>query len=248
MVRCVIVEDEITSREVLKTLLSQYCSDVMVVAEAFDVRSGRIAVQNNHPDLLFLDIEMPDGSGFNLLSGLDNIDFEVIFTTAYDQYAIKAIRFAALDYLLKPISPDELVAAVEKVKIAKHKKNIEKQYDVLLKNIGTAAIQTKKITLSTADKIHVVAIDDIVSCESDNYYTIFKFLDGGSLMVTKTLKEVEKQLEEYDFVRTHKSHLVNVKYLKNFLRDEMLLVMVDGSKIPVSRRKKEKIMEIINNL
>lgn len=125
MVRCVIVEDEITSREVLKTLLSQYCSDVMVVAEAFDVRSGRIAIQNNHPDLLFLDIEMPDGSGFNLLSGLDNIDFEVIFTTAYDQYAIKAIRFAALDYLLKPISPDELVAAVEKVKIAKHKKNIE---------------------------------------------------------------------------------------------------------------------------
>ena len=117
-----------------------------------------------------------------------------------------------------------------------------------MKNIGTAAIQTKKITLSTADKIHVVAIDDIVSCESDNYYTIFKFLDGGSLMVTKTLKEIEKQLEEYDFVRTHKSHLVNVKYLKNFLRDEMLLVMVDGSKIPVSRRKKEKIMEIINNL
>lgn len=248
MIRCVIVEDEEMARKVLKSLLAQYCKDVMVCAEAGDVESGKSMIESFRPDLVFLDIEMPGGSGFKLLSSIDNIDFEVVFTTAYEQFAIKAIRHAALDYLLKPIDPKELVAAVEKVKESKYKKTLKKQYDSLLKNIDPEQLVVRKISISTTDKIHLIEVDNIIRCESDNYYSILYFKNGTNLMVSKTLKEMEQKLEEYDFVRTHKSHLVNIRCIMNFIKDEMMVLMSDGSKVPVSKRKKEKILEIINNL
>ena len=248
MIRCVIVEDEEMARNVLKSLLAQYCQDVMVCAEADDIVSGKNMIETFRPDLVFLDIEMPGGSGFKLLTSMDEIDFEVVFITAYEQFAIKAIRHDALDYILKPIDPKELVAAVEKVKEAKYKKTLKKQYDSLLKNLDPEQLVVRKISLSTADKIHLIDVDDIIRCESDNYYTIIFFKDGSSLMVSKTLKEMDQKLEEYDFVRTHKSHLVNMRCIKNFIKDEMMVVMTDGTKVPVSKRKKEKILEVINNL
>ncbi len=248
MIRCVIVEDEEVARKVLKSLLAQYCQDVMVCAEADDVVSGKNMIEAFRPDLVFLDIEMPGGSGFKLLSSIENIDFEVVFVTAYEQFAIKAIRHDALDYILKPINPKELVAAVEKVKEAKYKKTIKKQYDSLLKNLNPEQLAVRKLSISTSDKIHLINVDDIVRCESDNYYTVIFFKDGTNLMVSKTLKDMEQKLEEYDFVRTHKSHLVNMRCIKNFIKDEMMVVMTDDSKVPVSKRKKEKILEVINNL
>jgi two-component system LytT family response regulator len=248
MIRCVIVEDEEVARKVLKSLLAQYCQDVMVCAEADDVVSGKNMIETFRPDLVFLDIEMPGGSGFKLLTSIENKDFEVVFITAYEQFAIKAIRHDALDYILKPIDPKELVAAVEKVKEAKYKKTLKKQYDSLLKNLDPEQLVVRKISLSTADKIHLIDVDDIIRCESDNYYTIIFFKDGTSLMVSKTLKDMEQKLEEYDFVRTHKSHLVNMRCIMNFIKDEMMVVMTDGTKVPVSKRKKEKILEVINNL
>jgi two-component system LytT family response regulator len=248
MIRCVIVEDEEMARKVLKSLLAQYCQDVMVCAEADDVVSGKNMIETFRPDLVFLDIEMPGGSGFKLLTSIENKDFEVVFITAYEQFAIKAIRHDALDYILKPIDPKELVAAVEKVKEAKYKKTLKKQYDSLLKNLDPEQLVVRKISLSTADKIHLIDVDDIIRCESDNYYTIIFFKDGTSLMVSKTLKDMEQKLEEYDFVRTHKSHLVNMRCIMNFIKDEMMVVMTDGTKVPVSKRKKEKILEVINNL
>ncbi|MBR5216652.1 MAG: response regulator transcription factor [Bacteroidales bacterium] len=248
MIRCVIVEDEEMARNVLKSLLAQYCQDVMVCAEADDIASGKNMIETFRPDLVFLDIEMPGGSGFKLLTSMDEIDFEVVFITAYEQFAIKAIRHDALDYILKPIDPKELVAAVEKVKEAKYKKTLKKQYDSLLKNLDPEQLVVRKISLSTADKIHLIDVDDIIRCESDNYYTIIFFKDGSSLMVSKTLKEMDQKLEEYDFVRTHKSHLVNMRCIKNFIKDEMMVVMTDGTKVPVSKRKKERILEVINNL
>ncbi|MBR5603931.1 MAG: response regulator transcription factor [Bacteroidales bacterium] len=248
MIRCVIVEDEEMARRVLKSLLAQYCKDVMVCAEADDITSGQEMIEAFRPDLVFLDIEMPGGSGFKLLSNIQDIDFEVVFITAYEQFAIKAIRHDALDYLLKPVDPKELVAAVEKVKDAKYKKTLKRQYDSLLKNIDPEQLVVRKISISTSDKIHLIEVDDIIRCESDNYYTIIFFKDGTSLMVSKTLKEMEQKLEEYDFVRTHKSHLVNMRCIMNFIKDEMMVVMTDGMKVPVSKRKKEKILEIINNL
>jgi two-component system LytT family response regulator len=248
MIRCVIVEDEEMARNVLKSLLAQYCPDVMVCAEADDVISGKNMIETFRPDLVFLDIEMPGGSGFKLLTSIENKDFEVVFITAYEQFAIKAIRHDALDYILKPIDPKELVAAVEKVNEAKYKKTLKKQYDNLLKNLDPEQLVVRKISLSTADKIHLIDVDDIIRCESDNYYTIIFFKDGTSLMVSKTLKDMEQKLEEYDFVRTHKSHLVNMRCIMNFIKDEMMVVMTDGTKVPVSKRKKEKILEVINNL
>ena len=248
MIRCVIVEDEEMARKVLKSLLAQYCQDVMVCAEADDIVSGKNMIETFHPDLVFLDIEMPGGSGFKLLTSIEDKDFEVVFITAYEQFVIKAIRHDALDYILKPIDPKELVAAVEKVKEAKYKKTLKKQYDSLLKNLDPEQLVVRKISLSTADKIHLINVDDIIRCESDNYYTIIFFKDGTSLMVSKTLKEIDQKLEEYDFVRTHKSHLVNMRCIKNFIKDEMMVVMTDDTKVPVSKRKKERILEVINNL
>ncbi|MBR4155594.1 MAG: response regulator transcription factor [Bacteroidales bacterium] len=248
MIRCVIVEDEEMARKVLKSLLAEYCPDVMVCAEADDITSGQEMIEAFRPDLVFLDIEMPGGSGFKLLSNIKDVDFEVVFITAYEQFAIKAIRHDALDYLLKPVDPKELVAAVEKVKEAKYKKTIKRQYDTLLKNIDPEQLVVKKISISTSDKIHLIEVDDIIRCESDNYYTIIYFKDGTSLLVSKTLKEMEQKLEEYDFVRTHKSHLVNMRCIMNFIKDEMMVVMTDGVKVPVSKRKKERIIEVINNL
>ncbi|MBO5809775.1 MAG: response regulator transcription factor [Bacteroidales bacterium] len=248
MIRCVIVEDEEMARQVLKSLLAQYCPDVMICAEADDITSGQEMIEAFRPDLVFLDIEMPGGSGFKLLNNIKDVDFEVVFITAYEQFAIKAIRHDALDYLLKPVDPKELVAAVEKVKDAKYKKTLKRQYDTLLKNIDPEQLVVKKISISTSDKIHLIEVDDIIRCESDNYYTIIYFKDGTSLLVSKTLKEMEQKLEEYDFVRTHKSHLVNMRCIMNFIKDEMMVVMTDGVKVPVSKRKKEKIVEVINNL
>lgn len=248
MIRCVIVEDEEIARKVLKSLLAQYCQDVMVCAEADDIISGKAMIESFRPDLVFLDIEMPGGSGFKLLSSVDNADFEVVFITAYEQFAIKAIRHDALDYILKPIDPKELVAAVEKVKESKYKKTLKKQYDNLLKNLDPEQLVVRKISISTTDKIHLINVDDIIRCESDNYYTIIFFKDGSNLLVSKTLKDMEQKLEEYDFVRTHKSHLVNIRCIRNFIKDEMMVVMTDGTKVPVSKRKKERILEVINNL
>jgi two-component system LytT family response regulator len=245
----VIVEDELKSREALKALLSRFCPGVMICAEAGGVESGKAMIEQHHPDLVFLDIEMPDGSGFRLLEKFDKIDFEVVFTTAFEQFAIKAIRYQALDYLLKPIVPEELMAAVEKVKQLKSKKNSFKNIETLLSDVGSRPPEKRRINLATADKIHIVNTDTIVRCESDNYYTHFYFDNGSHLLISKTLKEVEGMLEEFDFIRPHKSHLINIHCIQNFNRDEGgFITLTDGSKIPVSRRKKEKVLEIIHNI
>lgn len=249
MIRCIIVEDEVKSRETLKGLLARFCPDVMVVAEAGGVQSGKEAIAKYQPEVIFLDIEMPDGSGFRLLDNAENIDYDVIFTTAFDQFAIKAIRYAALDYLLKPIVPEELMAAVDKVRHQKEKKTNLKNIKVLLSNINAKALEPKKVILSTIEKIHVIEVDKIIRCESDNYYTHFYFVDKSHLLISKTLKDVEALLEGGDFIRPHKSHLINLKFIQNFSRDEgSVITLTNGEKIPVSRRKKEKILEIIHNL
>ncbi len=249
MIRCVIVEDESKSRDTLRGLLQRFCPDVMVVAEAGGVQEGREAIIKHKPDLVFLDIEMPDGSGFRLLQHDDLPDFDVVFTTAFDQFAIKAIRYAALDYLLKPIVPEELMNAVEQVRKSKEKKSNLKNIEVLLSNIRSNMVESKKIVLSTIEKKHVVEVDSILRCESDNYYTHFYFTNGKHLLISKTLKDVEAMLEGGSFIRPHKSHLINTRYIQNFNREDGgVITLNNGDKIPVSRRKKEKILEIIHNL
>jgi two-component system LytT family response regulator len=249
MIKAIIIEDEKMSRETLRRMLEKYCPTVEVVAEADSYRKGLEQIKKYDPDVIFLDIQMPDGSGFRLLEELDDISFEIIFTTAFDQFAIKAIKYSALDYLLKPIIPQDLVDAIKKVEKKRVETRKKKNLDVLLENVHAQEENSQKIVLSTAEMIHVINVDDILRCESDNYYTYFFFTDGRKLLVSKTLKENEELLSNHNFIRPHKSHLVNVKYIKSFIRQEGgYIIMTDGSKIPVSRRKKDKIMETLFNL
>jgi two-component system LytT family response regulator len=249
MIWGIIVEDEKHSRETLLGLLNRYCKNVEILAEADSYRSGLALIREHKPDVVFLDIQMPDGSGFRLLEELDEINFEIIFTTAFDQFAIKAIKYSALDYLLKPIDPEELVNSLKKVETRMSNQTVNQNIQVLLDNIRSKEADSHKIVLSTSEKIHIIETDNILRCESDNYYTNFILLDGKRILVSKTLKENEELLSDHNFIRPHKSHLVNAKYIKGFLRiDGGYIEMTDGSKIPVSRRKREKIIEIITHL
>ncbi|MBI9032890.1 MAG: response regulator transcription factor [Bacteroidales bacterium] len=248
MIRAVIVEDEQKSRETLRAMLDRYCKDVVVLGEADGVQAGIELIQNIQPELVFLDIQMPDGSGFGLLEQIGDINFEVVFTTAYDHYAIKAIKFSALDYLLKPIVTEELVNAIKKVRLNKDQTGKAINYKTLKENVsdGTTG-KLKKIILSTANQIHIIEIADIIRCESENYYTKYYFTKGSPLLISKTLKETETLLKEHGFIRPHKSHLVNIEFIDGFMKnDGGFLKLKDGSLIPVSRRKKETIVEILN--
>jgi len=249
MIRGIIVEDEKHSRETLRGMLDRYCKNVIIIAEAENYRGGLDAIKANSPDVVFLDIQMPDGSGFRMLEELGEINFDIIFTTAFDQFAIKAIRYSALDYLLKPIDPEELVRAVKKVEQKISNQQVNQNIQVLLDNIKSKEAEPHKIVLSTSEKIHVIETDQIIRCESDNYYTNFFLTDGKKILVSKTLKENEELLSGHNFIRPHKSHLVNVKYIKGFLKiDGGYIEMTDGSRIPVSRRKREQIIEVITHL
>jgi two-component system LytT family response regulator len=248
MLRAVIVEDEKRSRETLSGLLKLYCKNVEVVAEADGVKTGISAITEYKPDIIFLDIQMPDGSGFKLLEELEDYNFDVIFTTAYDQFAIKAIKFSALDYLLKPIFPDDLKEAVNKAEEKQKQQNLKPNIDALLGNYKRPD-EEPNIVLSTSDKVSVVKISEIVRCESSNYYTFFYFIDRKRILVSRTLKDNEELLSEYNFLRIHKSHLINLKYVTTFSRNERgFVLMADGSEVPVSRRKREKVLEILSNL
>ncbi len=222
----------------------------MVLGEAEGVRSGIELINQTKPDVVFLDIQMQDGSGFKLLEIIEKIDFRVIFTTAFDQFAIRAIKFNALDYLLKPIIPQELINAVNRAEALKEREkhlegqSIEELLDTFKKNA-----ESQKIVLTTTEKKHFIEVDNILRCESDSYYTRYFFTDGKSIIISKTLKETEKTLSEFDFFRPHKSHLINKKYIRGYLKQEGgFIVMTDETRIPVARRKKEMVMEILNQL
>jgi two-component system LytT family response regulator len=249
MLRAVIVEDEKPSRDTLTGMLRLFCKNVEILDETESVREGIASIRKFKPDVVFLDIQMPDGSGFRLLEEVSDVDFDVIFTTAYDQFAIKAIKFSALDYLLKPIFRDDLIKAVSKAEENHLRRNPKEHIEVLLDNIKKPPDQPPRIILSTTEKINVVNIDDIIRCESDNYYTFFFFTNGQKLIVSKTLKENEELLKDHNFIRPHKSHLINTKYIKSFLRVEGgFIIMTDDSKIPVSRRKRDMILDYFSHL
>jgi two-component system, LytTR family, response regulator len=248
MIKAIIIDDEKKSRDALMGLIDRYCPEVFVIAQADGCKDGIDKVKMHNPDIVFLDIQMPDGSGFNFLEAFDEFNFEVIFATAHDQYAIKAIKYSALDYLLKPINPDDLNGAIHKYIEKKDKGQITNNIKVLLDNIKPGN-DVKKIILSTAEGIHILTTDEIIRCESDDYYTKFFLTDGKTILISKTLKQNEAMLSDFDFIRPHKSHLVNIKYIKSYLKvDGGYILMIDGCKIPVSRRKRDSIISILNHL
>lgn len=245
MLKAIIIDDSIDARKALVTEIEDCCPEIELIGQAEGVVSGAKLIRSVQPDLVFLDIQMNDGSGFDLLELIGNINFKVIFTTASDEYAVKAFRYSAVDYLLKPIDPDELVTAVKKVERGNQKENLS----LLMENAKQSNKPVRKLALNTLDKLHIVNISDIVRCESDVNYTQFFFSSGNKLLVTKTLKDFEDLLSEHQFIRVHQSHLVNVNYIKEFVKgDGGYLVMTDKTSVPVSTRKRNTVVEMLNSL
>jgi two-component system LytT family response regulator len=247
MIKAVIIDDVEQARVTLKKDLEVYVKDVQVIGEANGVVEGARLLKNLQPDILFLDIQMQDGSGFDLLDILKDIQFKIIFITASDAHAIKAFRYAAIDYLLKPVDPDELMEALKKFK--QEKTNESDKYKLLNESLKNHHKAHERLALHTQDKIHIVNIQDIVRCESNVNYTEFYFSNGKKMLVTKTLKDFEDLLSEQGFYRVHQSHLVNTKFIKEFVKtDGGYLIMNDGSNVPVSTRKRPEVMKMLEEL
>ena len=247
MIKALIVEDEKNSQELLKELITEYCDGVEVVAIAGNVADASQALIDQKPNLVFLDIELPDGDGFQVLENAEKIDFDVIFTTAYDQYAMRAFKFAATDYLLKPVDIEELQAAVERV-VEKQKSNENgdqnEQITALIKNIRNIGQPFKRIVLPTTNGFTVVDPSDIIRCESDRNYTFIFLADGRRILVSRTIKEYDEMLRDYNFFRIHQSHLINLHYLKNYTRGRGGYVeLKDGTTLDVSARRKSEFLK-----
>ena len=243
MIKAIIVDDEPYCCEALATLLSRYCPEVKVITICHNGASALKAIHEDQPDLLFLDIEMPLMNGFELLGKLRGINFELVFTTSYDQYAIKAIRFSALDYLLKPIDREELQKAVQKV-IQRQHPPLPQQLEILLEKLHHSPTRIQKIAMPTMEGLQMIAVESIISCESDSNYTFLFLKTKQKITASRTLKEVEEMLEDHSFIRVHHSYLVNLNEVEKYIKGEGgYLLMSDGTTIDVSRSRKEMLLK-----
>lgn len=241
MIKAIVIDDEQESRNTVVNILNNFCDNIQVVAQAENVKDGIEKIAKENADVIFLDIQMPDGTGFDLLEKLPEINFQVIFVTAYDQYALKAIKYSALDYILKPVNPKHLIDAVEKLKTPETDFGlISKQISTLFRNKNGF----ERITLPTFEGLRFIILKDIIRCEADNNYTNFYLSSGEKVLVTKTLKEYDENLAGEDFIRVHQSHLVNSKYIDRYIKgDGGTIIMTDGSQVEVSRRRKEEFLK-----
>lgn len=248
MIKSVIIDDEHGACEALKELLSRYCSNVVVVGEAYDVKSGVKCIKLNNPDIVFLDIEMPDGNGFDLLHQLNNYNFNIIFTTAYSDFAIEAFKHSATHYLLKPIAPDELVEAVKKAEKELNTKSLQKKIVDLLDKVSLAD-NNKRLVLSSNNRLNIVYVQEIIMCKSFKNYTTFYMEDGREILVSKTLKEFDDVLFDNDFVRPHRQYMINLLHVRSFDRTYgSNILLTGGHEVPVATRKREQMLEIIQNI
>ena len=244
-IRAILIDDELACTETLAIELGAYCPDVEVIAKCNSPQEGIKLIENLKPDLVFLDIEMPWMNGFELLEKLDNIDFSVIFVTAYDQFAIKAFRVSAIDYLLKPIDKKELIEAIEKVKRLHPNTDTNEQLQFLLENIKRQSDPLPNIALPTMEGLDFVAVKDIVYCESDNNYTKVIKAESKPLLLSKPLKEIEQMLSEYSFLRVHQSYLINLTHINKYIKGAGgYVIMSNGDNVTVSRAKKEELLSL----
>ena len=247
MIEAVVVDDERKGRELLVKILQTYCNDIEVVGQAETANQAYEVISATKPKLVFLDIEMPNGTGFDLLKMFAKIEFDIIFTTAYDHYAIKAIKYAAIDYLLKPIDIDELQEAVFKVqnKVNQETKGQPENIEVLLSALTNANL-VKKIAIPDQEGVAIVEISDIIRCQADSNYTLIFLKDGSKLVSTKTLKEYNNLLDEAVFKRVHNSFLININHIKKYIKgDGGQVVMSDDSIVEVSRRRKNDLLDAL---
>lgn len=244
--KAILIDDEISNLENLRTLLEKHCPQVTIMATAQNVSDGVEAIEQYLPDLVFLDIQMGDQTGFDVLKQLLTRNFEVIFVTAYDQYGIQAVKFAALDYLLKPIDIQELKEAVNKAQQKLAKQIPASQLDFLLQQLKKTETNVAKIALQMQSEIRYVTLSEIIRCEADNTYTRFHLSSDEKILVSKSLKEYADLLRPNGFLRTHQSHLVNPKYVKSWLKEDGgILLLISGEKIPISKPNKDTVKQAL---
>lgn len=248
MLHTIIIDDEAHIRDSLIKLLSRHCPEVIIVGQADSVAGGIKAIREHSPDLVLLDIQMGDGTGFDLLNSFPSIDFRVIFVTAYDHYALHAFRYSAVDYLLKPVDPEMLADAIKRASQLLQDHN-KLQISALKENLKNKDYQQRKIILKTVEKIHLIDIQHITCCESYDNYTSIHTSDGDKIVVSRSLKEFDELLAVSGFYRVHKSFLINLAYIRGFEKQEGgFVVLTGGMKVPVASRKREELLAIIEKM
>lgn len=245
-INLLIADDVENIRSSLSEIINLYSSNVNIVATTDSVTSTVKAIQEHRPDIVLLDVEMGDGTGFDVLKQIEKPWFKVIFITAYREYSLEAFRFSALDYLLKPVDPEELIRAINKAADIIDREKLVVKIDSFLHNLENA---TKKIVLKTVDSIHVVQLQDIMYCEADQGYTSFYLSDQSRIMVARTLGYYDELFANHNFIRIHQSYLVNINYIQKYDKSgQGNVVLKDKINIPVSSRKKEHLMKLLSSM
>ncbi len=233
--RTAIIENELKAQRLLSKIITEYCTELELVGVAATIKDSRRLIMEQKPDLLFLDIQLDDGDAFDLLDILDTQELKVIFTTAYDEYAIKAFKYEALDYLLKPISPKDVMTAVEKVKKINESQLSFQKLKALLDRT-----EDEKLAISTSEGLSLLTKSNIIRVEGDGSYATIYLANGEKEMVSRSIGNLEKEIDSIDFLRVHTSHLINKQYLRKYIREDGgYALMSNGAQVPVSRRKKD---------
>lgn len=245
--KALIIDDEKRTRELIAKLIESFELGIETFPIGENVTSGLKAIEDIKPDIVFLDIQMPDGTGFDLLKMIPQKTFEVIFITAHEEFAIKAIKFSALDYILKPIDPEELKKSIEKAIESIDHKREDSQFEALQQNIQPS--QKRRLVLKTQESVHVVDLDKIIRCEADRNYTSFYLVDHKKILVSKTLKDYETLLTGHNFLRVQQSHLVNLDFVDRYDKAHGgTVIMKDGSEVPISPAKRDIFFKILENM
>jgi two-component system LytT family response regulator len=247
--KILIIDNEAPIRAGLRMQLETYVPEMEDLQEATGVASGLFAIETHQPDIVFLDVEMDDGTGLDLLKKLGNFDFQLIFITAHNKYAVDAFKFSAIDFLLKPIDTDDLMTSVGKAVLQLKNRDLKAQIQVLNESMNKISLEHKKIVLKDKDSIYFVKVNDIIRCHAEGPYTEFFISGGQRITISKNLKEYEEMLEPFGFIRAHHSHLINIRKITRFDKtDGCNLIMENNDEVPVSQRKKEHLLEIIRQI
>ncbi len=248
--KVLVIDNELSIRESLVSAIRVFCPQIEEIEEADGIESGKEKIQSYQPDLVFLDVELGNGTGMDLLSQLQKITFNVIFVTAHNKYAIDAFKYSAIDFLLKPINPEELIRSVNRAEKKSNTENLVKQLSILKSEYANTSLQEKKIVLSEQDSIHILKSSDIIYCSSEgNYTTFYTSASDTKIVISKNMKVFEEMLSPLGFLRVHNSYLININKIEKYDKgDGGFLYVSGGIKIPVSQRKKELLMALFKKM
>lgn len=245
--RTIIIENELDAQSLLSNIIEEYCPALELAGVAASIAEGYDLIDRVKPDLVFLDIEIDGGTSFNILDRWKQLPFKVIFTTAYDHYALKAFKYGATDYLLKPYSPQDILRSLERIRSNQYDEAIFNRIEYLIRNTGTE--NASRISISTSDGISLVSVNDIIRIEADRSYCFVCLSDGRRILVSKPLKDFEEMLPQPSFYRVHTTHLVNMDFVTRFVKDDGgSIIMTDGRSVPLARRRKQAFLDLLHSI